>query len=199
MTERALKDMTRLGSALADMAGQQLDAVLKELQRPADSAARAADVKVDAGAMAASVMQVVSKLGALLVEVSKYDLVRRDEPVFRVGAPNSISTLGFDADSETSYAFWVENDSSFRVQVRAKLGRGNESVVFDALELEPDLGTLQPGERRRARVSIPKNVEDACVLQFEAVTLDGGEHRIVSQRSVALQPVGRRGDPDAAE
>jgi len=186
MTERVLEDAARLGAALADTASKQIESVLKELRRP--SAPGAAGTRLGMETLAASALQIASKLGALMVEASKFDLVRRNDLTFRVGAPNSVASLPFDPGSEVSYPFWVENDGRQSIRVRARLGRGKTGITFEPLAIEPDLGVIAADERRRAHVKIPKDVTDARILVFEAY-LPGATQddvQIVRQRTVTL-------------
>ena len=183
MTDRVLKDMSRLGSALADMASQQIDSVLNEFRRSPDQPEDPADDRVDPTALAASAMQVVSKLGALMIEVSKYDLVRRNDAIFRVGGPNAISTHDCSPASATRYAFWIENETRAPVRVLAGLKRDKAQAM--ELQIHPHIEALEPGERRRAHVHLPPISDDAHVICFEAHAVDGEE--LVSQRTVHLR------------
>jgi hypothetical protein len=191
MTDRVLKDVSRLGSALADMASQQIDSVLNEFRKSGDSAQDPVD-RLDTARLAASALQVVSKLGALMIEFSKYDLVRRNDHLFRVGCPNAVSSLAYDATSESRYGFWVENETQSTVDVRATLGNGNSPPM--PLQIMPVLGTIQRGERRRAEVVIPKNVADGCVLELAAFGTDKKD-KLVGHQTVALMKASRVVDP----
>lgn len=165
MTQRVLNDMTRLASTLVGTAEQQLDSVLKEFVKPPGAEAPP-DRKVDAGTLAASVMQVVSKLGTLMVELSKYDLVRRNDAIFRVGAHNAVSSLECERNAPTAYAFWVENESNGAAKVSATLVQPRDPDRV--LSISPKFDDLQPGERRRVTIEIPGINEDGSTLLLEA-------------------------------
>jgi hypothetical protein len=171
MTDRLIEDVSRVGSALADMASEQIDAVLKELQKPPASPTQ--DVRVDAGTLAVSLLQVVNKLGSLMVEVSKYDLVRRSADLFRVGGPNGVSTVAF-ASVPATYRFWVENETSAPVRVVAAWPSGATQALVDA---------LVPGERRQSSVAIVRDGDERrLALELQAIVVSRDHTDVISRK-----------------
>jgi len=168
MPDQILRDVTHLASTLANQATEQLDTVLKELRgevgegRNSDEPPR----RVNVGTMAFSVLQLASKVGSLLTELSEYDLVRKNTPALTLKSSNPLTSIELAEGKPYRYQLLIENDGvhDLEVAIDAQLvAPGKEPRV---LELESTLKRIFASERRHIAVIIPKLHEGKYCLSF---------------------------------
>jgi hypothetical protein len=159
MADEILKDMTHLGSTLADVATKQLDAMLAEL-RGAQGAAgprdrkHSRDGRVNVGTLAVNLIELAGKAGEILTQLANYDLVRRDTPEIFVSGSNPISGIKLRTGEPTDYGFLLENDGAgdLKATVRARLEGGEKR---QSVTVTPPVDAIAEGERRKLVARVP--------------------------------------------
>jgi len=159
MADEILKDMTQLGSKLAEMATNQLDDVLSEIKGPVGGS-RDEGQSANVGTLAFKVLQAVSRLGELATELAKYDLVRSDKEKLTMSSANALSSITFRSNTQGhEYHLFIENDGRkdrWQLKLEAKLLKfsspsepSSQNVEAPAL---PDL--IAASERRRVTIKL---------------------------------------------
>ena len=141
--ENMWSEVLRLSASLADMATTQVASVSNELKRGATE--KDDDIgagRVDMGAAAASFFQLVGKVGELVTQLSKYDLVRRDTSMLTLGAANPTSSLTTSVDKPIQLAFLLANDGAEAVNVEAEA-----SLTFQPKDVVPGTVGSEPPSR----------------------------------------------------
>jgi hypothetical protein len=146
MVERILKDATQLGSSLAAFANRQLETMVKELgpMREGDEQPGDGRPGLPLGQLASNVMQIVNLTGSLLVQLSKYDLVRQDSSVMLLDSGNALSSITVRADQEIVYPVLVENNGKQPRLLTVEAKFSNDGAWGRVADLELDVS-----ERRR--------------------------------------------------
>jgi hypothetical protein len=160
MSHQILKDVTHLGSKLADMATQQLDDVLSELRGPIGNTPRdmSSDDQANAvnvGRLTANVLQLVTKLGSLVTELGNYDIVRRDAATLVLNTPNPLTALTLESQTEEIYDLFLENNGRLESNLALTAELGSPNGKPQKLEFDPSLERIEAGERRLVRLVIP--------------------------------------------
>lgn len=190
MPDQILKEVTHLGSTLAELATKQLDAVIGELRGPTgdgrDSGDTEAPRRVNAGTMAFNVLQLMSKAGALLTELSEYDLVRRNAPALTLRSSNPLTNLTLQSHTPYPYELLVENEGAeeLTTHITAELFQGGKAVP--SVELEGTFGRIFPSERRRISAKVPGLDEGTYSLSF---TVRQGAHEhasVIGKKTIIL-------------
>jgi hypothetical protein len=160
MADEILKDMTHLGSTLADVATKQLDAMLDELSGARGAAGprdreHSRDGHVNVGTLAVNLIELAGKAGQILTQLAKYDLVRRDTPELFVSASNPISGIKLRTGESTDYGFLLENDGAgdLKATVRARLEGGEKKR--QGVTVTPAVDAIAEGERRKLVARLP--------------------------------------------
>lgn len=115
--DRILKEVTHLGSTLAELATGQIDTVLTELRgpvgdaqpRPSSGRGSGAKERVNLGTLGFNMLTLASKVGELIAQLSQYDLVRADAPTLTLRSANPITNVTFEWGKAQDYALLVEN------------------------------------------------------------------------------------------
>jgi hypothetical protein len=89
----------------------------------------------------------------MIVELSKYDLVRKDAPQLTLGGVSPISELQVEALKPARYAFLLENPGlkEQTIAFGVRLLPSDQEIPFTPPSNEP----LQASERRRYTVTLP--------------------------------------------
>jgi hypothetical protein len=192
-SEEILKEVTNLGSTLAQLANSQLDAVLTELRGPtgAGDTTSGASARVNVGTLAFNVLQVVNKVGDLMMQLSKYDLVRRDSPVLNVRAANPLTSWMIQAGEEQTYGFLVENNGErlTNLSLSASLSAveaGAQPVSLS--DISPALADLDENERRRVALRLPAQSTGKYVLRIEVTKVDAAKPLAAKAVTVTVLP-----------
>lgn len=180
--EHILGELTRVGSSLAELATRELDVVIKDLSGPTgrtDKALPEADIgrgRVNVGTLASTALQLVSKLGDLLSQLSKYDLVRNDCSQITLNSANPVSEISVQANTEGTHGFLLGNDGMQDIEfdVTAKLlnltpGKNDPPTKVD---LTPTLSKILAGERHRLTAKIPKIADPSPTTGRYALTIE---------------------------
>jgi len=195
MPDQILKEVTHLGSTLAELATKQLDAVIHELGGPVGDGRKPDDPvepprRVNAGTLAFNALQLVSKVGSLLTQLSQYDLVRRNVPTLTLRSSNPLSGLTLQANEDYKYELLIENDGEdeLKLSLHAEIMEaGKDSPPhLEELTLAPKLKRILSLERLRAHVTIPGLPEGKYSLIF---TINQGEDetaKVIGKKVVAL-------------
>jgi hypothetical protein len=186
MADEILKDMTHLGSTLADVATKQLDAVLEELSGARGAAGpkdrdRPRDGHINVGTLAVNLIELAGKAGQILTQLSKYDLVRQDAPKLFISSSNPISGINIRSGERYPYDFLLENDGDDlkAVSVRARVGR-------EELRVEPSMEGIATGERRRLTVVLSSLPPGRMNLSVEVVDQSSKEERILATKTIEV-------------
>lgn len=171
MTERIFKDVAQLGSTLTQFASDQLSTMMTELR------GGRGDGEPSVATLTNNVIQIVNQVGALVVELSKYDLVRKDVSVLSLSSPNSISSHTMREDEASSYTLLVENDGQedLETTIVAELHPGGTQALEDTR-------TIGVAERRRFIVKIPRLPAGKRTLVVTAKVRD----KVVARKTVAI-------------
>jgi hypothetical protein len=114
-----VNEVTRLGSTLAELATDQVQTVLTELRGPGGEAEKkphpdlgpGAD-RINLGTLGFGVLELASKVGELMTQLSRYDLVRTGAPTLFLRATNPITSVTLAANEALDYRLLVENAGS---------------------------------------------------------------------------------------
>jgi hypothetical protein len=188
MAERILKDATQLGSSLAAFANRQLETMVKELGPMREGAEHPGDGRpsLPFGQLASNVMQIASLTSSLLVQLSKYDLVRPDSSVMLLDSGNALSSITVRAGQKIGYPVLVENNGRKRqIRIEAKLGEDEEWQRMADLELDVS-------ERKRTNVGFEPQPSGKRNLMIRAQVLpdEGGAPVTIARKTVAVTVLG---------
>jgi hypothetical protein len=197
MPDQILKEVTHLGSTLAELATKQLDTVIKELKGDVGAGRDPKELgespqRVNAGTLAYNVLQLVSKAGTLLTQLSEYDLVRRNVPVLTLRASNPLTSLPLQAGKAYPYELLIENEGNdeLKVSLKAELLEKNlesgELTHGRELEVNGELGSIFASERRRIVVSIPALKEGSYGLSITITQHEGHAGKVIGKKTVML-------------
>jgi hypothetical protein len=210
MPDQILKEVTHLGSTLAELATKQLNSVIEELGGPTGDGSEVKDrvppPRVNAGTMAFNVLQLMSKAGALLTQLSEYDLVRRNAPTLTLRSSNPLTNLTLQAHVPHPYDLLVENEGNdeLRISMSAQTlevkeppaaddpSAANRKPAADKVEAVPqpeileDLVQIFGLERRRVSVTIPGLPKGSYLLSFTIKQRDN-EANVLGKKSVTLK------------
>lgn len=165
MPDQILKDLTHVASTLAEQAAKQIQSVTDELKGPVGRGRGSDDPqppqRVNLGTMAFNVMQLASKVGSLLMELSQYDLVRRNIPTLTLRSPNQLTELPLEAGKEYEYKVLVENEGTEaqHVSLKAKIFKPGRERPLHNLQIVGEFGEISASERRAVSVTIPAELE----------------------------------------
>jgi hypothetical protein len=165
-----LGEATRFGSKLTEVANKQLRSLATEIRGDAGKAARGqARDRINIGTLATDAMRLIGTLGEIVVELSKYDLVRSDIPPVRLVGTNAVARIAPDGED---IAFLIENDGAVdrTVTIVAALIRMGAGEHPEDLARHEDQ-KLYAGERRRLMVRLPLREEGEYALRIRI--LDG--------------------------
>lgn len=192
MPEQVLKEVTHLGSTLAELATKQLDAVIDELRGTVGDGHEPGDPaepprRVNMGTMAFNVLQLASKVGSLLTQLSEYDLVRRNVPALTLKSSNPLTELPLKSGESYAYELLIENDGDdeLKISVEAELTEAEHGPIKN-LDIEPSLKRLFAMERRRVQVRIPGLPKGEYILTFTVRAVDELERKVIGQKRIAL-------------
>jgi hypothetical protein len=192
MPDQVLKEVTHLGSTLAELATKQLDAVIDELRGTVGDGRKPGGPtepprRVNVGTMAFNVLQLASKFGSLLTQLSEYDLVRRNVPALTLKSSNPLTALRLQSGEPYGYELLIENDGDdeLKLSVEAELTEADQGPLGN-LEIEPSLERLFAMERRRVKVLIPGLAKGEYCLTFTVKTVDKSEPKVIGQKRIAL-------------
>jgi hypothetical protein len=193
MPDQILKEVTHLGSTLAELATKQLDAVIGELRGAAGDGRDPHDHepprRVNAGTMAFNVLQLVSKAGTLLTQLSEYDLVRRNVPALTLRSSNPLTNLTLQADTRYPYELLVENEGvdELKTHIKAEIFEDGKDEPLGEIELEGKFRRIFPSERRRISAKIPELSQGRYSLSF---TITQGEDEdganVIGKKTIIL-------------
>jgi hypothetical protein len=191
MAEKILKDAAQLGSSLTAFANRQLSTMLGELGglRDGQDDGRGRGEGLPLGQLASNVFQIVNLTGSLLVQLSKYDLVRQDSSVMLLDSGNSLSSITVRAQQSIDFPMLVENNGRQprAVMLFAKIDNADWQPMH---ELE-----LQVSERRRVPVQLPAQMPGKRTLMIKAEVLDPhGDRVTIARKTVAVTVL-----PEAAQ
>jgi len=207
MPDQILKEVTHLGSTLAELATKQLDAVIHELGGPVGDGRKPDDPvepprRVNAGTLAFNALQLVSKVGSLLTQLSQYDLVRRNVPMLTLKSSNPLSGLTLQANEGSKYELLLENDGNDEPQINlnAEINEASKDAPpqKDAppppkkpakkltLTIEPKLESILSLERLRVHITIPGLPEGKYSLVFTVTQGENKTGKIIGKKVVAL-------------
>jgi hypothetical protein len=180
MADEILKEATKLGSSLAALASSQLKTMLDELRGPSGAGTDVPSADgANLGGLAASLLQLVNQTGSLLVQLSQYDVVRKDANLLRLDAANPISNLTIKANERVNYDLLLENNGRSPRVVTLKPSITIDSSVSELREAEL---VVQSGERRRVTIELPPLSEGKVTLSVVALA---GENSI-ARKTVAI-------------
>jgi|GEM_PF-4699725 len=189
MPDQILRDVTHLASTLADQATKQLDTVLKEFRGDVGEGRKPNEPpqRVNVGTMAFSVLQLASKVGSLLTELSEYDLVRKNTPVLTLKSSNPLTSIELEQKKEHPYELLIENDGveELKIAIEAQLiATGKQPKGID---IQPKLARIFASERRHIAVTIPALTEGKYCLSFTVTVKDQqGKSKVVGKKVVDL-------------
>jgi hypothetical protein len=151
MADQILKEVTHLGSTLADLATKQLDSVLGELRGPTGDAdgAQGMGQRVNAGTLAFNVFQLVSRVGSIMKELSEYDLVRKGEPTLILGASTPLSGLTLSEGSQLRYTLLLENNGPDEKGLKVAVDLERDDGKPARVEYDAPFDVIFMSERRR--------------------------------------------------
>jgi len=206
MPDQILKEVTHLGSVLAELATKQLDEVSKQLGGAVGEGRDPSDVqpprRVNAGTLAFNVLQLASKAGALLTQLSEYDLVRRNVSALALRSSNPLTSLPLQAGVGHPYELLIENegDDEPRISISAELLTKNELGELKRLgELEIDgkFKRIFASERRHIRVKIPGLPEGTYSLGITIRQGEEGDAKVIGKKTVTLNvlPLAEQHEP----
>ncbi len=186
MADEILKDMTHLGSTLADVATKQLDAVLEELSGARGGAGpkdreRPRDGHINVGTLAVNLIELAGKAGQILTQLSNYDLVRKDAPKLFVSSSNPISGIKLRRGERYQYDFLLENDGDDlkAVSVHARL-EGEE------VDVKPAINAMATGERRKLTVVLLGQDPGRRQLIVEVIDRSSEVPRILATKTIEV-------------
>jgi hypothetical protein len=193
---RILSEVTRLGSSLTELATSELDTVLNQIRGPQGDASPSLDSgEANVGTLAVNAMQLLGKVGDLITQLSKYDLVRKDAPSLALGTASPISSFTVPNGKEREYVFLLENNDGKPkyVTVDARLAAlprsdGGASPDTKALEVSEDVRHFEilPEERRRIQVTIPAQYETGKYKLSIDVTARDDKGTTTTRKTVVL-------------
>lgn len=189
MPDQILKDVTDLGSKLANMAAQQLDDVLGELRGPIGGAPDAQSVSANLGRLAVTMLQMVGKMGTVVTELASYDLVHRGAPTLVLNSTNPLTDVSVSANEAFTYELLVDNN-----------GRGTQNLVVAArlssagerdrsLRLSPALTSIGSLERRRVAIDVPALASPgraAYTLVITVLNETGDSATVLAKKTVLI-------------
>jgi hypothetical protein len=177
--ERILSEVTRVGSSLAELATKELDVVLKDLSGPQGGTEKLPDAdigagRVNVGTLAFNTLQLLSKVGDLMSQLAKYDLVRNDVPQITLQSTSPLSEVTVQTDEAQEFKFLLGNDGTEDVKVEFSVVLRNlETDQVRELDVTPKLDRqLHPGERVRLGVEIPALAQPRQAAGKHALTIE---------------------------